>query len=168
MKKSVKFILMIIIVILIALFLIRLINPTEIDDVTPGISCPEIEIYNPEVLYAIPIYNNTPLSLNKTWCEEILNLNKTIELHGIHHTYHEFKNQNISDKELELGIDEFEKCFLKKPTEFKAPNLRINEQNKKLIEENNLIVKSKLNQITHKVYHCNNSGVLPNWIIDLI
>jgi len=75
MKKSVKrcaktistisIILLIILILLITLFLIRLVSPTEIDDVSPGINCPEIEIYNPDTFYVILNYNNNPISQNE-------------------------------------------------------------------------------------------------------
>lgn len=167
MKKGVKMILIIFIVLLICLFLIRLINPSEIDDVSPGISCPEIEIYNPNILYVIPNYNNTPISEDNEWCTYILSLNKTLALHGITHTYREFLYQNISQEDLNFGISEFEKCFSFVPESFKPPHLGISRVNKQLIKENNLKLKNSFNQITHKVYHCNNGGIISNKLIKI-
>ncbi len=166
--KIIKKILMVTSTLIIGLLFIRLINPTEIDDITPGIPCPEIEKYNPGIFYVIPNYNDKLLSENKEWCEYILSLNKTLALHGINHTYREFLYENISQEQLEKGISEFEKCFGYSPTTFKPPQLKINSENKKLIKENNLKRKKVLNQITHKVYHCNDSDVIPNKIIRII
>lgn len=159
--------LLIILIVLAILFLIRLINSTEIDDVTPGIPCPEIEKYNPDVLYIIPNYNNNLISENKEWCDYILSLNKTLALHGITHTYREFLYSNISQEELNFGISEFEKCFNQSPKMFKPPQLEINKENKQIISKNNLERRTNFNQITHKVYHCNDSDLISNKIIHI-
>lgn len=172
MKKRVRKILsilliffLIILILLAILFLIRLITPTEIDDVSPGIPCPEIEIYNPDVLYVIPNYNNNPISNNREWCNYILSLNKTLELHGITHTYKEFLYSKITQEELNFGISEFEGCFGFKPEAFKSPQLKISSENKQLIKQNNLEFRTFFNQITHKVYHCNDSTFPYNKVI---
>ncbi len=156
-----------ILTLLILLFLIRLINPTEIDDITPGISCPEIEKYNPDILYVIPNYNNNLISENKEWCESILSLEKKLYLHGINHTYREFLYKEITQEDLDFGIYEFEKCFDFSPTTFKPPQLKINKENKSLIKKNNLRLKGFFNQLTHKVYHCEDSSIIPNKIIKI-
>ncbi len=166
MKKS-GVIVLVIISLVIIILIIRLINPRELDDVSPEIPCPELEKYNPDILYVIPFYNNKPISENKTWCSYILSLNKTFAMHGVYHEYREFLYQNISQEELEKGINEFEECFVYKPIMFKPPQLKISEENKKLIKENNLKLRTEFNQITHKTYHCNNSGRINNKIIEL-
>lgn len=165
LKKIVKVIIFSIIIVIFLLFLIRLINPTEIDDVTPGIPCPEIEKYNPDILYVIPNYNSLEISKDKEWCNHILSLNKSLSLHGLNHTYREFLYENISQEELNKGIRKFEECFNFSPTSFKPPQLKINSQNKELILNNNLKLMGIYNQITHKVYHCNDSDKIPNKII---
>jgi predicted deacetylase len=171
MKKSVKrkgvILLLILAILVVILFLIRLVSPSEIDDVTPGINCPEIAMYNPDIFYVIPNYNNNPISQNKGWCSYISSLNKTLELHGITHTYREFFYSDISQIEFTKGIIEFEKCFNKTPEMFKPPQLEINKKNKQLIRNNNLKLKTRVNQITHKVYHCNDSDKVPNRIVNL-
>jgi len=167
MKKWIKIILILFFVLLSFLFLIRLINPTEIDDVSPGINCPEIEKYNPDILYIIPNYNNNPISNNEEWCDYILSLNKTLALHGINHTYGEFLYLNITQEKLNFGISEFEKCFNKTPKMFKPPQLKISYNNKQLVEQNNLKLSTKFNQITHKVYHCDDLGIMSNSLIHI-
>jgi predicted deacetylase len=165
MKKTSK-IVSIIISLIILIFIIRLITPTQIDDIHPNISCPELEIYNPNIIYVIPNFNNNTISKNPEWCNYILSLNKTLELHGINHSpYREFLNKNITQEELDLAINEFQKCFNQTPKNFKPPQLRISPENKKLIQENNLTIKLLPNTIFHKVYHCNDSGIIKNkWI----
>lgn len=167
MKRSVKIILITPIIFLFSLFLIRLISPTEIDDVSPEINCIEIEKYNPNVLYVIPNYNNLPISENKEWCNYILSLNKTLALHGINHEYREFLYEEITQEELNFAIEEFEKCFGFKPDTFKPPQLKISPQNKKLILSNNLKLNNVFHQMTHKVYHCGDSTTISNKIIHL-
>ena len=168
MKKTLKIILIIVFSLLVLWFLIRLISPREIDDVTPGIPCENEKKYieKSEILWIIPFGDNFLISENKTWCNEILAMNKTLGLHGIYHTYHEFELKNISQEELNFGIREFEKCFGYAPKLFKPPYLHLNKQNKDLIKQNNLILKYRFNQAIHKVYHCNNSGTLNNKIIN--
>jgi predicted deacetylase len=171
MKRSVKrkgiIVLLILAIFVVILFIIRLVNSSEIDDVTPSIPCPEIVMYNPDTLYVIPNYNNNSISSNKEWCNYILSLNKTLELHGITHTYNEFLYKNISQIELTKGIVEFEKCFNKTPEMFKPPQLKISLKNKQLIKNNNLKLRNRFNQITHKVYHCNDSDKIPNRIVNI-
>ncbi|MCX6750745.1 MAG: DUF2334 domain-containing protein [Candidatus Pacearchaeota archaeon] len=170
MKKGVKIILMIpliLLIILLTLFLIRLVSPTEIDDVSPGIPCPEIEQYNPDVLYVIPDYNNNSISENQEWCDYILSLDKTLGLHGIIHTYREFLYSDISQEQLNSGILEFKRCFGYEPETFKPPQLMINKNNKELIRQNNLERRTIFHQIIHKVYHCNDSDIISNKIINL-
>ncbi len=160
-----KVIIFSILAIIVILFLIRLITPTEIDDVTPGISCPEMEKYNPDVLYVVPDFENHPISKNQEWCKKILSLNKEVQLHGINHTYREFKYLNITQENLEFGISEFEKCFNKTPEKFKPPQLALSNSNKELIKDNNLQLRNLFDQLTHKVYHCNDSDIISNrWV----
>jgi predicted deacetylase len=166
-KRKVVIGLLFLAILVACLFLIRLISPSEIDDVTPGINCPEIAIYNPDTLYVIPDYSNNPISENREWCNYILSLNKTLELHGITHTYREFLYSDISQIELTKGILKFEKCFNKTPEMFKPPQLVISDKNKKLIKNNNLKLQTRFNQITHKVYHCNDSDKIPNRIVKI-
>jgi len=165
MKRGLKIIL-VILSLIILIFIIRLITPTQIDDIHPDIPCPELEIYNPKILYVIPNFNNNAISENSTWCEYILSLNKTLELHGINHSpYREFLTQNISQEDLDFALAELEKCFNQKPENFKPPQLKISRENKNLILENNLTLKLYTNTIFHKVYHCNDSGRIKNeWI----
>lgn len=164
-KKVISRFFLILFSLLIVLFFIRLINPRQIDDVSPAIQCPELQYYNIKYLYVIPDYNNTPIGNDTQWCNYILSLNKKLELHGITHTNREFLYSNISQQQLDFGISQFQECFGYRPEMFKPPNLQINSENKKLIKENNLILKNRLNQLTHKVYHCSNRGALDNKII---
>lgn len=164
MKKSVIIILIPLFAIII-LFSVRLISPTEIDDVSPEIPCPEMQSYNPDILYIIPNFDGKPISKNESWCSYILSLNKTLGLHGINHEYREFLNKNFSGEELNFAKEEFEKCFNQTPEKFKAPQLKINEENKKLLSENNLKLQTTFKQLTRKVYHCDDEGKIKNrWI----
>ncbi len=162
-----KIILIFVFTIFILVYLIRLLNTKALDDLSPEIPCDESLIEKSEILFVIPIYNEKPISENKSWCNQILLLNKTLGMHGIYHTYKEFKTTKTQE-ELEKGIIEFEKCFGYQPEIFKPPQLEINKQNKKLIKSNKLVLKGKISQTTHKVYHCNDTGVIKNRIIDII
>lgn len=148
------------------LFLIRAVSPTQIDDVSPEVLCKEIEIYNPDVLYVIPNYNQNLISENKSWCDEILSLNKTLGLHGINHSpYREFLTENISQEDLDFVLESFRDCFNQTPKDFKPPQLKISEENRILVEENNLTLKLFSNSLFHKVYHCGDEGRIKNKLI---
>ena len=125
MKKGIKIFLIIILIFILIWFFIRLISSREIDDVTPGISCEDEKKYleKSEYLWVIPNFQGNKISENTEWCEEILSLNKTLGMHGIKHTYREFKRENISQEELEEGMKIFEECFGYKPKDFKYPQL---------------------------------------------
>jgi len=45
--------------------------------------------------------------------------------------------------------------------------LAIFRGNLALLKENNLTLKLFVNQFVHKVYHCNDTGILPNKFHDL-
>ena len=149
------------------LILLRAFSPTEIDDLSPQINCPELEKYDPDILWIIPKFEEEPISENKAWCNKILLLNKTLGLHGIGHSYEEFL-ENITQKDLEEAISIFEECFGSPPTLFKPPQLVLSEQNKKLLGNKGLITKRKFNQLVHKVYHCEDTGIFPNRLIKII
>jgi predicted deacetylase len=151
---------------ILTLFLVRAFSLRELDDVSPEIICEKGLLEKSSTLWIIPKYNNQPISENREWCDEILSLNKTLGMHGVSHEFREFgieRNQAY----LEKGMQIFEECFGYKPTMFKPPQLKISEENRKLIEENNMILKEEANQIFHKVYHCGEYGEKRNWLISL-
>jgi len=166
MNKKILIVLITIISLILLLFLIRLASPNEIDDVSPEIPCSEKYLEKSDILWVIPKFNNKSILENKTWCEYVLNLNKTLGLHGVYHDFNEFKTKKTQE-DLREGINIFEQCFGTKPEIFKPPRLKISEGNKQLVRNNGMMLKGWFNQLTHKVYHCNDAGLLPNWIIDI-
>ena len=170
MKKRVKIILIVFLLVfllIVEFFLIRLISPKEIDDVHPDFPCDEEYFNKADVLWIIPKYKNISISQNQNWCNYILSLNKTLGLHGIYHEYNEFLTDR-NQEYLQEAINEFEKCFKKKPNMFKPPQLKISEDNIKLVKLNNMELKKLINQFTHKVYHCDDTGELKNELIEII
>lgn len=166
MKRGVKNFLIILIFILLTIFTLRITNPKEIDDIHPLNPCEQEYIEKSDVLWIIPRYLNTPISENKTWCNEILKLNKTLGMHGIYHSYHEFK-YTVNETELKQAKQTFKECFGHEPTLFKPPYLKLSKQNKKLIKKYNMTPRTTYHQTIHKVYHCQNTGVFPNWFHDI-
>ncbi|MFA5855804.1 MAG: DUF2334 domain-containing protein [Candidatus Pacearchaeota archaeon] len=162
--RTISVIFLILLVFTLLLFTIRLFSNRQIDDVSSLIPCEEKYLLISDELYIVPNFNNIPISNNISWCNYILSLNKTLALHGVYHEYKEFsidRNQDYLDK----GIIIFEDCFNKTPSSFKPPQLAISNNNKKLIK-NNFNLNLRFNQITHKVYHCNDSGIFSNKFID--
>ena len=166
MKSYKKTFLIIILIIFVLLFLIRLINPRQIDDVSPGIYCEQKYLEKADILWVIPMYNSTPISNNQTWCEEIKTLNKTLGMHGIQHYYNEFED-NLTNQQIEEGIQIFEDCLGIRPEIFKSPKLATSKKNKIKLYQQNLRLKAYSNQLFNKVYHCSNTGTFPNWFHDL-
>ena len=159
------FITLIISMILIILF-IRGFSEKQLDDVTPGINCSQELINKADVLYIIPKYNNISIARDLDWCKKILALNKPLALHGVYHTYNEFRKDRDQGY-LDEGISAFQECFNKSPESFKPPQLAISVKNKILIEKK-MHLDSFWNQFFHKVYHCNDTGIFSNSIIDWI
>lgn len=148
-----------------SLFLIRAFSEKHLDDVSPGIPC-ELELLNKaDVFYVIPKFENKSISDNKIWCSWISGMGKRLAMHGVYHAYNEFLTDRSLDYVLE-GEKIFEECFGFKPEEFKPPQLAISKNNTKMIK-----FKYKLritfDHVLHKAYHCNDTGVLKNWLIDL-
>ena len=112
-------------------------------------------------------FNNTNISGNKEWCAQILNLNKTLGLHGVTHEFNEFQTDR-NQEYLDNGISMFEQCFGFKPDRFKPPQLNISKNNIQLIENNEMELMMNFHQITRKVYHCNDSDVIKNSVMDWI
>jgi len=144
----------------------RLINPIQLDDVSPNIKCEQNLLEKSDVLFVIPKFENNSIAGNKEWCDSILSLNKTLGLHGVYHNFNEFGTDR-NQEYLREGINIFEQCFGFEPEFFKPPQLEISEGNRELILGNNIILYGKISQLTHKVYHCNDTGEFPNWFIDL-
>ena len=167
MNKKISSLIIIIILLFLSLFFIRLVSHREIDDVSPEIPCSEKYLEKSDVLWVIPKFNNKLISENERWCEEIFGLNKTLGMHGVSHKFEEFSINRNKDY-LQEGMNLFEKCFGFKPEIFKPPQLKITDGNKKLVKDSGMRLKGQFNQLTHKVYHCNNTGLFTNWVIDLV
>ena len=106
------------------LYLVRAFGSRELDDVTPGIACEPNLLAKSDVLWVIPLFDTVSIAHNRTWCDEILGLNKTIGLHGVYHTFDELALDR-DDAYLERGIAAFEVCFGFRPTVFKPSHLAI-------------------------------------------
>ena len=166
MRKSVKIILLLLFSLILLWHAIRTFSHREIDDLNPQIPCDQNYLNQANVVWVIPELNGIPISENKSWCNWVLSLNKTIGLHGITHSYHEFLNP-INESQLNQAKEIFTQCFGYEPTIFKPPYLRITKQNRKLVKQENMSLKVFWNQDTHKVFHCENSGTLPNWFHEI-
>jgi len=152
--------------ILLIFILIRNILPKHLDDVSPEILCKEELLKKADILFIIPKFNNKSIAENKEWCQKILSLNKTLAMHGIQHTHNEFLT-NRNEEYIQEGAKIFEQCFGFPPKEFKPSQLAISPNNKKLIKQNYRL-HTLLAQILHKSYHCNDTGMFPNWLINII
>ena len=170
-KKSLKILgifVLVLFVSAISLWIVRFALPSEIDDVSPDIVCSTKMIEKSDVLWVVPKFNGRSIANNRDWCDYILSLDKTLGMHGVNHFYLEFEG-NISQEYLSEGIEIFEDCFGFKPDRFKPPQLRISEENIRLVEENGMDVKVRFNQVTRKVYHCDDEPErFSNGVIGLI
>lgn len=139
-------------------------HPLIVDDAYPGNSCNSL-LKKADIIYVIPLMEDHFLMNNPKWCSEIRSLNKTIGLHGIRHSYHEFNNE-ISKEGLLLAIQSFEQCFGYKPKLFRPPYNLISNVNHAIIDEYNITVYSA-SYITHPYCHCNPGSYMKplNWIL---
>lgn len=151
-----------VLIVIFVLFLIRLFLPSQIDDITPGISCSEYLVEWSDVLYVIPLYNGSNISQDKEWCDRIKGLEKETAMHGVYHTYEEFSvfrnEEYFSD-----GLDAYVSCFGEDPTRFKPPQLAWSKENDWIKDK--YPVDLFWNQLFHKVYHCEDTGIFPNWVV---
>lgn len=154
--------------ILAILFIIRAFSARYLDDLHPDIQCDETLIQKSGALAVIPRYNNISISDAPEWCNYIQAFNKTPMLHGYYHTYREFST-NRDELYIKDAISEFKDCFGYEPTEFKPPQLAISKENRRLLEDKfNFTIRAKISQIIHKTYHCQDTGIFPNWLMDLV
>ncbi len=170
MKKgifcTIVILLLILIVSVLIVYLVRAFSVREIDDVNPGIQCDNELLEKSDILWVIPLFNNDSIANYMEWCKNILSLNKTLEIHGVYHAYKEF-NEPRSEEYLLLGINEFEKCFGRKPDMFKAPQMALDRINKESLKEAGLRNRDPISQVFHKVYHCSDTGKFSNRFNDL-
>jgi len=150
---------------LLMLFFIRLFLPSQIDDVSPGISCNEKLLVRSDVFFVIPNFHDEfDIANNSKWCEYIASFDKELALHGVYHTFEEFSIPRTTQY-VTPGVTSFEKCFNKSPTRFKPPQLAWSKENDWL--KDTFDVELFWNQLFHKVYHCEDTGLFPNWMIRL-
>jgi len=147
---------------IVCLFFVRLVLSSQLDDVTPEISCDEKLLDLTDIYYVIPKFNNISISENKEWCKGILAREKELAMHGVYHVYNEFGDFRDGIY-FQDGVDIFEECFGVVPKRFKPGQLKWNKENDWIKKEMN--VDLFWNQLFHKVYHCEDTGKFPNWFI---
>ena len=145
---------------LFGLWFVRLVLPSQVDDVSPGIFCSEDVLDWADVYFVIPKFGN--VSPDKNWCEDILSREKELAMHGVVHSFEEFGVFRDVDY-VDEGVEIFEKCFGFELERFKPPQLVFSEENDWM--RGRFEVDLFWNQVFHKVYHCGDSGVFPNWFI---
>lgn len=164
MKRGIILLLLIPFILILILFLVRALTDKQLDDISPEIPCEKNLLEKSDILYIIPKFKNKSIAENTEWCSEILAKNKQLALHGVYHTYEEFK-EDRNEAYLKEGIDAFETCFHTSPKRFKSPQLVTSKNNKRLIIKK-MKIDSYSNQLFHKVYHCNDTGKFHNSFID--
>jgi predicted deacetylase len=148
-----KYILFAVLIILISLAIARSILPRQIDDVRPNRLCENDLVNSSSVLMVIPMFENRSIAENRSWCEQILMLNKTLGMHGVYHTEKEFSEVR-DENYVKTGMEEFRKCFGFYPSVFEAPQLSLSNENEKLLKSLNFTILHRFHYLTHKVYHC--------------
>jgi len=169
-KKTLKTIYVLLLLIFISIFsllIYRVVSSRQIDDVSPTIGCSEELLMKADVLFVVPKFRNISIAENKSWCEYILSLNKTLALHGTYHTYREFGGE-LKNESLQEGIEIFYECFGFYPSEFKSPQLKTGDENRKLIHNNGMSLDGWPSWFFHKTYHCREDGEYAIHITDKI
>jgi len=148
------------VVLLIGLWFVRFVLPSQVDDVNPLMNCSEEVLDLADVYFVVPKFGGVAIS--GEWCESILSRNKELAMHGVTHSFEEFgvvRNEEYFDE----GVDIFWTCFGFEPEKFKPGQLKWNAKNDWIKGE--VEVELFWNQVLHKVYHCGDSGRFPNWLI---
>jgi len=158
-KKAVIFV-----VLVLVLFFIRFFSERQLDDVHSGIDCDLELMRKADVYYVIPAYNGELINESPEWCAEILRMDRELAMHGVYHTYREFGEPRDSEY-VNFGVRVFEDCFGQVPTRFKPPQAYITKENDWMSDRFDM--DSSLNSLFHKVYHCGDTGLYPNWLVDL-
>lgn len=142
------------------LFFVRLVLPSQVDDVSPLMNCSEEVLEWGDVYFVVPKFEGVVVS--EEWCGEILEREKELALHGVYHSFEEFGVYR-DEEYFGEGVEIFERCFGFEPERFKPGQLVFARENDWIRGE--MEVELFWNQIFHKVYHCGDSGVFPNWVV---
>jgi predicted deacetylase len=132
------------------------------------IACENCLIDQCKYLWIIPLYKGIPITAYPEWCKtikELENQGKILGMHGIEHTdvngHHFFKdsefNNDVPIDKIKYGMNIFKQAFGHYPKYFKAPQCNCTWENIRKIESLGMIYKGVINQILHKVYHCNDT-----------
>ncbi len=151
----------------VCLFFVRLVGSRYIDDVNPLMNCSVKYLEKSDVFYVVPYFDGFMINESRNWCDFILSLDKEIGMHGVRHSYKEF-GSDVSARDIELGMDIFESCFGFRPERFKAPQLKLSSRNREILKYYGFSIDGKKLYFFHKIYHCNNGGILPNIFYDFI
>jgi len=164
-KKYAIRILIVVLTLIFCWLILRAVSLRQVDDVSPNIPCTQDILDKSETLMVIPIFENRSIAENKSWCDFILSLNKTLGMHGVYHKYLEFSELR-DESYIFIGMEEFRKCFGKYPEIFEAPQLALSSENEKLLRKMGFEVRGYPYQMTHKVYHCSDTGKYSNRFVD--
>jgi hypothetical protein len=154
-----------VLIFILILEIVRIILPAQIDDVSPEIPCEDWILAQAETYYIIPRFNEKKISGDLQWCDKILGGGKELAMHGVYHKFNEFEECR-NESYFNAGLETFEECFNETPERFKPPQLGWTKKNNWIKER--VEVDLFFNQLFHKVYHCNDTGIFPNWLIKLI
>lgn len=146
-------------------YFIRVVGQRQVDDVNPLSECPSDVMQKSQVYAVMPLYKNVSIAENKSWCDYMISLNKTLIMHAVYHNYREFKG-NMSIEEVQKGMEAFKECFGYYPKIFEAPQLAISWENERMIKGLGMELRGYPYAVFHKVYHCNDYGKYSNGFID--
>ncbi len=153
---------LVILILIIGLWFVRFILPSQVDDVNPLMNCSNSVLNKGDVYFVVPKFEGFIISKNRLWCENILGRGKELAMHGVYHTYNEFGTYR-DEVYFDEGADIFRKCFGFFPERFKPGQLKWNSKNDWIRDE--VDVDLFWNQVFHKVYHCGDGGMFPNWVV---
>jgi len=151
--------------IILAIWTIRLFSAKQLDDVSPEIACEESLLKKSDILYVIPKFHNKSIAENKSWCNYILSLNKTLGMHGVYHTFNEFMEER-NEKYINEGEKIFYDCFGFYPQRFEPPQVAISKPNAELISKK-MRLDLYIQNVFHKAYHCSDTGIVSNRFVSI-
>ncbi|MBT6690224.1 hypothetical protein HN903_03555 [archaeon] len=168
-----RYVLMGVAILVLGLWFVRLVLPSQVDDVSPLMGCSEDVLDLADVYFVVPKFDG--VEIGGVWCDKMKNLASSsgwglgvggwenrLAMHGVYHNFGEFGTYRDRAYFRE-GVEVFEECFGFAPARFKPGQLEWIRYNDWIQDE--VEVDLIWNQIFHKVYHCGDSGVFPNWLI---
>jgi len=154
-----------------ATWILRSTGYEHLDDMHPSNSCPILDSFvlrsKTQYLWIIPFQNGTAISDFPEWCADLKQLEQDgLVVLGMHGVYHEWHEDGSAEFEccvdpaslMEEGLAVWKKAFNATPKHFAFPGGFGSAENAAFLQDTyGMYLRSLLNGLLHRVYHCDDS-----------